>query len=516
MIRAMVQSAAMTDPPATLRFNNRDIVEFRATILGRTPAMRAALVGRVLRDLASQRQAVVVSARQIEQSMVISVGSLDLLALVPLDAAALGESLEDTARRAASTLQVALDESVELRTPRRMAVAVGWSLLATALLVLVLRLVRRGHHALAASTARMADRQIQKLPGGEVVRASRIPEHLRTVITVIAVGLSFFFVYVWLTIVLNRFPYSRPWGQALRGFLLERISSLGLGIVAAIPNLFSVLLIVIVTRFAAKLAGHLFDGVEAGRVEVPWLYPETAQTTRRLITALLWLFALAAAYPYFPASDTDAFKGISVFVGLMVSLGSSGIINQVMSGLTITYSRALRKGDFVRIGDVEGTVTHLGLLSTKVKTPRREEMTIPNAFVSSNITTNYSRLHESEGVFVPTAVTIGYDVPWRQVHALLLLAAERTSGIRRQPPPAVRQSGLRDFYVEYTLLVSLDDPAMRPPVLDSLHANIQDAFNEFGVQIMSPNYEADPEGRKVVPREKWFEAPAVAPDKESR
>ncbi len=200
----------------------------------------------------------------------------------------------------------------------------------------------------------------------------------------------------------------------------------------------------------------------------------------------------------------------------MVSLGSSGIINQVMSGLTITYSRALRKGDFVRIGDVEGTVTHLGLLSTKVKTPRREEMTIPNAFVSSNITTNYSRLHESEGVFVPTAVTIGYDVPWRQVHALLLLAAERTSGIRRQPPPAVRQSGLRDFYVEYTLLVSLDDPAMRPPVLDSLHANIQDAFNEFGVQIMSPNYEADPEGRKVVPREKWFEAPAVAPDKESR
>ena len=169
------------------------------------------------------------------------------------------------------------------------------------------------------------------------------------------------------------------------------------------------------------------------------MYPETAQPTRRLVTTLMWLLALIASYPYLPGSDSDAFKGVSVFVGLVVSLGSSGIVNQIMSGMTLTYSRALRLGDFVRIGETEGTVTHLGNLSTKVKTPTREDITIPNAVVVSTPITNYSRYAAAEGVLVPTTVTIGYDVPWRQVHALLLLAAERTAGIRRTPLPVVRQ-----------------------------------------------------------------------------
>ena len=510
MARAMVQGATTTDAPATLSFNNRDIVEFRATLLGRTPAIRSATAERVLHDLVGRRQVGRVSARPVEQIMVVSVGTLDLFALVPADASPLGETLEDTARRAAATLQIALDEAIELRTPWLVALGIGWSLLATALLVLLLRLVRRARRALVATTAGMAERQLQKLPGGEVVRASRLPELLRSLISLVSVVVGLFLFYIWLTFVLNRFPYSRPWGEALRGFLLERFSRIGLGILAAIPGLFTVLLIVVVTRFAAKLAGQFFDAVERDRMTVPGVYQDTAQTTRRLVTGLLWLFAIVAAYPYLPASETDAFKGLTVLIGLMVSLGSSGIVNQVMSGLTIVYSRALRLGDFVRIGDVEGTVTGLSMLSIKVKTPRREEMTIPNAVVMSTVTANYSRLHESEGVFVPTSVTIGYDVPWRQVHALLLLAAERTAGIRRQPPPAVRQSGLRDFYVEYTLMVSVEDPAMRGAVLDALHQNIQDAFNEFGVQIMSPNYEADPEGPKIVPREKWFAAPAAA------
>jgi small-conductance mechanosensitive channel len=223
----------------------------------------------------------------------------------------------------------------------------------------------------------------------------------------------------------------------------------------------------------------------------------------------LWVFALALAYPHLPGSGTDAFKGVSVFVGLMISLGSSGIVNQVMSGLTLTYSRALRLNDFVRIGDVEGTVTHLGSLSTKLKTLLREEITIPNAVVVSTQTTNYSRLADVEGVFVKTQVTIGYDTPWRQVKALLLLAASRTTGVRETPPPAVRQSALEDFYVEYTLLVCLEDPASRLVTLDQLHGHIQDAFNEHGVQIMSPNYEADPAGPKVVPPDRWFESPAA-------
>jgi small-conductance mechanosensitive channel len=196
-----------------------------------------------------------------------------------------------------------------------------------------------------------------------------------------------------------------------------------------------------------------------------------------------------------------------VFVGLMVSLGSSGLVNQAKSSFMITYSRALRPGDFVRIGEVEGTVIHAGLLATKVLTRRREEVTLPNAVVAGSTITNFSR-HAGEGVYTRTAVTIGYDTPWRQVEAMLLLAASRTAGVRAEPAPAVLQTALQDFYVEYTLIVVPEKPEDRLPVLSELHGHIQDVFNEHGVQIMSPNYEADPEAPKVVPKDRWFEAPA--------
>jgi len=277
----------------------------------------------------------------------------------------------------------------------------------------------------------------------------------------------------------------------------------------SLPDLLMVLAIVVVTRFFVRLSNYLFDAIEHERVVVRGMYPDTAQSTRRIIAALLWLLAIAVAYPYLPGSGSDAFKGVSVFVGVIVSLGSSGIMNQIMSGLTITYSRALNVGDFVKIGEVEGTVEQLGFLSLKIKTERREAITIPNALVVSTSTINYSRFAVREGVIMATSVTIGYDTPWRQVEAMLILAANRTPGIRKEPPPAVRQTGLLDFYVKYTLLVCLDQPRKRMAILHALHANILDAFNEYGVQITSPNYEADPDEPKVVPRSKWYAAPAT-------
>ncbi|MCJ7711257.1 MAG: mechanosensitive ion channel family protein, partial [Chloroflexi bacterium] len=266
--------------------------------------------------------------------------------------------------------------------------------------------------------------------------------------------------------------------------------------------------IVAATRFVSRVVHSLFQAVEEGRIAFPFVHPETAQPTRKLLTLGLWLSALAVAYPFLPGSDTDAFKGMSVFVGLVVSLGSTGFVNQVMSGFTITYSRALRAGDFVAVSEVEGTVTHLGMLSMKIKTLKGEDVTIPNAVVVSQTTTNYSRYAETEGVFASTSITIGYDVPWRQVQALLLLAATRTPGIRREPASFVTQDALEDFYVRYTLLVCVDHPVDRRKTLALVHASILDVFNEYGVQIMSPNYEADTTTPKVVPRDQWFAAPA--------
>jgi len=191
-----------------------------------------------------------------------------------------------------------------------------------------------------------------------------------------------------------------------------------------------------------------------------------------------------------------------------LTFGASGLVNQIMSGFMVTYSRAVRVGDYVRIGDVEGTVLHLGILSTKLKTFRGEEATIPNSVVVSQTTTDYSRFAEVNETFTPTSVTIGYDTPWRQIHAMLLLAAERTPGVRVEPKPYVLQEALQDFYVKYTLFVCLDAQDQRYFTLNILHAQIQDLFNEYGVQIMSPNYLADPASPKLVAKKDWYASPA--------
>jgi small-conductance mechanosensitive channel len=290
--------------------------------------------------------------------------------------------------------------------------------------------------------------------------------------------------------------------------LLGRLSLAGTAILHALPGLFTVLLVALLTQCVTRIVQRLFQAVEGGDLTIPGLYPETAQPTRRLVTVGLWLFALVIAYPYLPGSDSDSFKGVSVFVGLVLSLGSTGQMNQAMSGFTLIYSRALRTGDYVAVGGVEGTVAQLNTLSTKIRTPLGEDVTIPNAVMVSQTVTNYSRFADTDGVFVPAVVTIGYDTPWRQVQGLLLLAAARTPGVRREPAPFVWQMALEDPYVRHTLLFCLERPADRLQTLAAMHANILDAFNEYGVQIMSPRYVVDPGAPKVVPRDQWFSAPA--------
>lgn len=276
----------------------------------------------------------------------------------------------------------------------------------------------------------------------------------------------------------------------------------------ALPGLFAVVLIFVATRLVVRIVGVFFGAVETGTMKLAAVQPDTARATRRISAVLIWIFALTVAYEYIPGSDTDAFKAIGVFTGLMLSLGSTGLVNHLMSGLVVVYTRALRKGELVQSGDIVGVVNEVGLLSTKLVTPRHEEITIPNALLAGSTVTNYSRLAGEGGAVISASVTIGYDQPWRQVQALLVLAAERTPCVRKEPRPYVLQRALSDFAVRYELRAHIETPEARFRALSDLHAQIQDAFNEFGVQIMSPAFESQPERSVVVPRSQWFAAPA--------
>jgi small-conductance mechanosensitive channel len=510
-IASAARAAQRTDEPATLVYANRRIVELRATILSRTPAARAAAASAALDRLVPQVPDGEVTTHAYEGGTLVSVGGRPVFAVLAADVDPLaGEQLDTKVADAASRLTVAFREAGELRSPRQLLSSVMIAIAATVFYVLLLWMVIRLDTRVAAAAGRAMERRLRALPGGEVMVGAHAPLLVQRLVRIAGGALALLFTYSWVTIVLRRFPYTRPWGETLKATLYATVTSGARRLLDHLPDLLTVLLIVVVTRFAVRLVSFAFRTVEDGRVSLPGVYPETAQPTRRIAVALLWIFALVVCYEFLPGAKSDAFKGVSVFIGLIISLGSSGIMNQVMSGLMVTYSRAVRVGDFVRIGDVEGTVTQLGTLSTKIKTPRNEEVTLPNALVVSQAATNYSR-HAADGVLAPATITIGYDVPWRQVQSLLLIAAERTPGVRKAPAPVVLQTALGDFAVEYKVLVCVDQPHRRLVTLNALHANIQDAFNYYGVQIMSPAYEADPGERKTVPPSRWYSAPAREP-----
>lgn len=318
--------------------------------------------------------------------------------------------------------------------------------------------------------------------------------------------------YLWLSWVLRLFPYTRIWGLDLGDYALSLLQEIGVAVLSALPGLFIVAVIILITAIFTRIIRLVLRRVEYGNMHIPGLHPETIGVTRRLISVAIWLFALSAAYPFLPGANSLAFKGISVFFGLMLTLGSAGIMNHAMSGLVLTYSRALRKGDVIRISDNEGVVTEVGMLATKIITRENYEVTVPNAVVVSGKITNLSTALKGTGINLTTSVTIGYDTPWRQVHSMLELAASRTQAIVHQEPPLVRQLALMDWYIAYELQVRLPAGGSLAAARTELHSHIQDVFNEFGVQIMSPNFVAQPEGNVLVTPENWYTPPARKPD----
>ncbi len=524
-------AAAEGDAPATgkdpaprenapLRLGNRTIFEFHAPSLGYPARDRAAVAAQRLEAALEGDAPAKVATKNTSEGTLVTVDDKFIFLVGPADVEKLaGETPESVAAGAARALEQAIGEHREQSTPRELAIALGLTALATLLWGAILRglfLLNRwgGQHIARAVTS-----QVQRVEHSGVKLLE--PMHFLTVTRVLfavaiwAVALAI--TNGWLTFVLERFPYTRPWGEQLQGHFVDLIAAVLEAILSAVPGLVVIAIIALIARLIVRAISVLFDRVEDGRVALGWLDRDTARPTRRIATVVVWLIALAMAYPYLPGAQTDAFKGVSVLVGLMLSIGASSIVGQAASGLILMYTRAFRAGEYIRVGDTDGTVMELGMFATRLRTGLGEEVLLPNTFVVQNTTKNYSRAVPGGGFVLDTTVTIGYSVPWRQVHAMLEEGARRTPGIAASPKPYVRQTGLSDFYVEYRLVAysTVERPGQRADVLNQLHANIQDVFNEYGVQIMSPHYVIDPPEPQVVPKANWHLAPAhraAAPD----
>lgn len=503
------QAKASANEAAPLVFWNRKITVFRSYVNQLSPADRAARASERLTNLPSDvsEWRVTTSEATVGQytGLMVSVNDQYVFAILTddLDSDS-NETLQAAADLATAQLRGALEARTQQRSVSRLVRSVVLSIAATLLLAIALWLVMRATRRMKARLDQNARAHPRKIAVAGFDLDPIFHSLSRTMTGLTGWALAAVLIYLWLTFVLLRFPYTQPWGQQLGAFLLSIFTTLGSGILNSIPGMFTVVVIFLLTRIFARLVSGIFWQVEKGDLTIPWLHADTARATRYLVVVLIWIFAIVVAYPYVPGSNTDAFKGVSVLLGVMLSLGSAGLVNQVMSGLVVVYSRAFKPGEFVQVGDDFGVVTDVGMLSTKILTRKKEEITIPHAVLVGAKTVNYSRHAAGGEAKVSTKVTIGYDTPWRQVHELLLEAAERTAGIRKEPEPRVWQRALSSFYVEYELVVSLDQPEQRVPLLSELHTHIQDTFNEAGVQMMVPAFETQPAEKLVVPRSQWF------------
>jgi small-conductance mechanosensitive channel len=505
------QAAPAAVEPATLTVWQRPIAVFRVPFGYLSPRERVTSAAARIAAMPEGSWLGEVKAERTKladlDGMVVSVDSRPAFGIMQGDLDPLnGETLEQASAEAAGRLRALLRARHDQRSVPVLLRGIGLSLAAGLALALVIWLVLFLRRVAARVVERPGYHAGLKL--FEIDFSTHAISLERRLLGIMSGAVVLIGSYLWLTFVLSQFPYSQPWAHALASYLLAVVTRLAGGAVSALPGLATVGIIFLITRTVARLASGLFREVELERLTLPGFHPETARATRQVVVTIVWLFALTVAYPYIPGSRTDAFKGVSLFAGLLFSLGSAGLLSQLMGGLVITYSRALRPGEFVRIGEIEGVVSELGVLCTKIVTWKKEEIAIPNAVLVAATTTNLSRHAGAGGALLATSVTIGYDAPWRQVDALLMMAAERTAGVRRQPLPRVVQKALSDFCVEYVLLVHVERADQRMAVMSELHSQIQDAFNDAGVQIMSPHFEAQPERPVVAPRGSYGTPPS--------
>lgn len=314
--------------------------------------------------------------------------------------------------------------------------------------------------------------------------------------------------YAYVDIALAQFPWTRHASHWLLDLVMGPLRIMGRGVAQSIPGLAFIAVLIVVVRYLLLWLRLLFLGISAGSVRFAGFEREWAMPTFRALRICIIALAVVVAYPYIPGSSTDAFKGISVLAGVLFSIGSSSMLGNVIAGYILIYQKAFLVGDRVMIGEHVGDIMEIKNQVTILRTVHNEEVVIPNSGVLGSKIVNYSATARTGGFNVYSSVTIGYDTPWRQVEAMLLAAADRTPGLLKDPKPFVLKRALEDFYVKYELNALSVEASKMLQLYSDLHKNILDAFNEHGVQIMSPHFFAQPDHNVVVPRDKWFEAPA--------
>ena len=437
-----------------------------------------------------------------EEGGVTTVRYGDGLIVTLNDAEAKGSGLSRQALAAQyiKLLQEKLTLAREQHTPRYLWRAATYAAVTLLIYLLLLWLIIAGTRWILRTVATSAKMRFKgiKIQQSEIVQGTRLTALLASGIRLLRAVVIAIFTYVALANAFNFFPWTREHGQRLLGYVVNPLIAMGEATLGYLPNLFYILVILVVLHFVLRILRVIAREVERGRIRIPGFYPEWVQPTYKIVRFLVYALGVVIVFPYLPFEKSPAFKGISVFLGVLFSLGSTSAVANLVAGIILIYTRGFRKGDWVTIGENTGEIVNQSMLATHLRTIRNEEITIPNAVVLGSHVTNFSLRADEQGVVLHTSVTIGYDAPWRTIHKLLIDAALRTEHVLHEPSPFVLQAELEDSYVKYEINAYTDHPLRMPFIYSDLHANIQDSFYEAGVEIMSPVFHALRDGNHVA------------------
>ena len=425
-----------------------------------------------------------------------------------------GRPTAELARDYAEKLRLAIAAYQEKHSLRNLIIGVFETFLAFIVLLVLIMLVNRGMRRFNRGILASPRIRAIKIGEFEFFTADRIKAVIVSLVKVIRFLVILVLLYTYFHLGLSFFPATQRYALKLYTSLIGAISAIGEAIWDQTPALAFLAVLFYLTRYLLKTLRFFFEQVSSGKVTVAGMDAEVAHITFRIVKLLIIAFVLVVAYPFIPGSGSPAFKGISIFLGALFSLGSSTAIANLIAGVSLTYQRSFHVGDVIKVGDSMGVVLERKLYITRIKTPKNHIITIPNSIILSGHVTNLSQeVRNGEGLILHTSITIGYDAPWETVHALLIDAARATKHILPKPPPFVLQTALNDFYVTYELNAYTDTPERMPWIYGEMHQNIQNKFNEAGVEIMSPHYTQVRDGNQTtipadyLPPE--YEAPAI-------
>lgn len=454
-----------------------------------------------------------VTAIDRETTSELVYGDMVVMTVTDRDALPTGKPRGQIAKDYAENIQTALAKSREQISLRTLIIDTALALLDTAILILILVFFHKTFPKIYTKLNEWRGTVIRpvKIQRVELLSADRIATVLTGIVKAIKIITVLVLFYVYLTTVLSIFPWTRGISAALLGAVVSTFQAIGQAFATYMPNFVSIVVIIVVTRYVIKLISLLFTGIGRGAIRFEGFHQEWAAPTYKIVRFLVIVFGAIAIFPYIPGSQSEGFRGISVFLGLLISLGSAAAIGNIIAGVVLTYMRAFRVGDRVKIADTSGDVMEKTLLVTRIRTIKNVDVTIPNAMVLGSHLINFSSVAREQGLILHTSVTIGYDAPWRTVHALLISAARATAHILPNPEPFVLQTSLDDFYVTYEINAYTDQPHKMANIYAELHQNIQDKFNEAGVEIMSPHYGQIRDGNQTTIPEQYLPKTYQAP-----